>query len=136
VLEARFNSVLGAVEVTDEDWQLAGIIRETSDAVQHRVKAAVAAAEAKKEGETAHRLARREVVKIDVTSGHRIAECAKRIKAKVAAQPGRTKRDIYTDLRHWRDVFDDGLDHAVTQGWVHESKAGSARELHPGKEEA
>jgi hypothetical protein len=106
--------------ITQEDWQLATAIKKTSDGVLAYAQSRVKAVAARKEHETSTRLARREVEKAKALEGHDVEECAKRIREKVQFKPGITRTDARRALPRWRDVFDEGLKHAITEGWVHE----------------
>jgi hypothetical protein len=108
----------GRLEVNDQDWQLATVVKATSDGVLVHVQEQVSRAEARKESQTSQRLARRQVDAVSAVDQHRTVECAKRIREKVKAQPGASVADVRRDLRRWRDDFDDGFAHAIAEKWV------------------
>lgn len=123
--------------IGEDDWRLAGMVRAQSARVRAGVVAAVAAESARREQATTDRHARRAVATDDAVVANRILGCARRIAAKVEAQPGRwTAKSLRVDLRRWRDEFADGLDWAVAAGWVNEvtetGQGAERRSLYPG----
>lgn len=124
--------------VTVEDWQLATTVAAVSDEVRHQAAADVAhraalANEAKRQGHIA--------LQADAASAvdrRRVEDGARRIANKVHAEPDRwTVLALKRDLRRWRDVYDDSLDHAATEQWIVETEEPShtdqpTRRLRPG----
>ena len=113
----------GRLEVNDEDWRLASMIKATSDGVLEHVQEQVRQAEARKEAQTSQRLAGRQVAAVSAVDQHRTVECAERIHKKVKVQPGVTAAKVREGLSpRLRDAFEDGLEYAVAQKWVVEKK--------------
>jgi hypothetical protein len=49
----------------------------------------------------------------------RVIDCARRLTAKVWAEPERwTCGSLRTAMLRWRSEFYDGLEHAIAEGWV------------------
>lgn len=119
--------------VGEEDWQLAARIKTESDATRAMVEASVAAAKAEKSRERSRALAD-QAAHQDVAVRHRrTVDCARRIAAKVWADPKRWQvSTLRRELRRWREEFNDGLDHAFAEAWVvevTEPGQGEARRL-------
>lgn len=130
-LAALLAIIDGRLDVNAEDWELATMIKTTSDGVLAHVQAQVGRAEARKESQTSKRLADRQVVAVAAVAAHRSVECAERIHKKVKAEPGVTVAVIRRGLRAWADVFNDGLEHALAQKWVVEKwEAGQGADKH------
>jgi hypothetical protein len=128
----------GRLEVSEEDWRLASMIKATSDGVLAHVQEQVSQAAARKESQTSQRLSRRQVDAVSAVDQHRIEECAMRIRKKVRTQPGVTVAVIRRNLTgSLRDAFEDGLDYALAQKWVIEkTEAGQGadkRALYPAR---
>lgn len=126
----------GRRDVTLDDWELAGLIRGRSNSVRARVIAAVAFDAAQNEEATRRRLAGRQIHVADAIQTRRTVDGAKKIADKVIVEPGCARAALRRDLRRWRDVFDDALDHAKAEGWVVErtepGQGTDKRTLHPG----
>lgn len=126
----------GRSHVTTEDWELAGVVKAASDAVRTSVIGAVANDAAKREAAFRDRYADREVAADARKHNAAVEECAQRIQAKVTAKPGTTVSQLRRDLtKRLRDVLDDGLAAAVSNGWVAEveepGRGDSRRVLNP-----
>lgn len=124
-------------EVTLEDWQLASTIQETSVGVRATVIAAVDYEARQKERRTSALYAHRAADADAAVERRRTIQCATKIREKVTAKPGEWGRsELRRDMRRWRDVFHDGLDHALAEGWIVEKTSqgqGDDRiRLHPG----
>lgn len=126
----------GRPAVTDETWRLAGMLVAHSRAVIADIEAHSQREARQRERATSDRLAERAVNAAVQSEAHRIVECAKKIARKVRTEPGISRSDARRSLVRWRDVFDDGLDHAINTEWVTEHREpgqGEAkRVLHPG----
>lgn len=137
----------GHVDMNVEDWQLAGAVKQTSDDVRDRVRDLLAAHAAAEEQSRSRRYASREVAKVAAVEDYEEAR-ARRITVEIpefirdkvrAEKPGRL---TVNDIRHMlhtrrRHYFDDGLAHAIAEGWVTEreepGRRGSTRRaLYPG----
>lgn len=132
ILDRRHN-------VNSEDWELAGILVETSRNVRQYTQAAVASVHERTEAATSKRLARRQVESTAAVQGWQIVEAAKTIQKKVIREPGVTVRSLQRRCsRAQREWFSAGLDHAIEQGWVREQPAPGQgedmRTLWPGAE--
>ena len=91
-------------------------MKAVSDTVRAHAQDAVAAEAQTRERHTSDRLARRHVNAVATEVGWRITECARRIARKVHNEPDRwTVATLRHDLRRWREVFDDALDHATAR---------------------
>ena len=93
---------------------------EMSDATRAGVLAALDAETQEAEHARRQRDAGREFHKHDAMVGHRTIECAKRVADKVHTGGGWTVAKLRRSLSHWHTlgVFDQGLAHAITEGWV------------------
>jgi hypothetical protein len=112
----------GQVYVTANDWHLAGMVKAASDRTLLAVQRTVAADATRREVATSARLARRQVKSTAAIEGWRTRECAIRIQTMVNATPGITSTELRRTLRRWRDVLDDGIEHAVSEGWIDERR--------------
>ncbi len=123
--------------VTEEDWRLAGMLKDYSDAVRDHVRAAVRAETTQKEHLANMKQAKRENFVDDAKNTHRVKQCARTIAQKAVARPGLTVSGLRRAMRRWGEVFDDGLDAAVASNWVEErSEPGQGtdkRALYPRK---
>lgn len=127
----------GRLNIGEEDWQLASLIKRWSDTARSTVEDAVAAQVAERERTASARLARRAAHADAVVTQRRVVDCSRKLAAKVWAEPDRwTRIELYRAMRRWRDVLDDGLDHAVAEGWVVEvveaGQGADRRSLRPG----
>jgi hypothetical protein len=106
--------------MTPDDWQLAGTILDLSDNTRAGVLAALDAETREVEQARRERDAGREIHKHDAMTGHRTIECARRVADKVHTGGGWTVAKLRRSLSHWHSlgVFDQGLAHAITEGWV------------------
>ena len=123
------------MDVTEEDWDLARVMKRTSDAVRRHAQTIVAEDERAKESQTSARLARRQVAGAAAVEGWRTVEAAKRIKDKVEAEPGVTVSKLRRKLQS--KYFEYGLDHALSEKWVEErlepGQGQDKRALYPGE---
>jgi hypothetical protein len=127
-LAALLAILAGRLEVNDQDWQLAGMIKSTSDGVREYVQQEVSKDEARKESATSKRLSRRQVDAVSAVDQHRTVECAERIRTKVKVQPGVTAARVREGLTpRLRDAFEDGLEYAVAEKWVVEKAEAGLR---------
>jgi hypothetical protein len=141
LLQLKIAALLGILdrrlEVTPDDWRLAGQVKAASDTVRSTVVALNAAEAARRETATSQRLANRAVDQDRAVERRRIVECARRIARTVQTDPDQTVAEVRRALRRWRDVFTEGLDHAIDEHWVTEhAEAGQGqhrRVLHPGE---
>ena len=127
------------LDIGAEDWALAAMLKDTSDATMAYAGEVVAREAQDRERQTSARLARRHVEATAQSEGWWTIETAKRIAAKVRQQPGILVTEVRRTISaKWRPYFDDGLDHAKADGWVIErsepSHTGSnKRMLFPGE---
>ncbi len=112
-----------------EDWALAATVRACSNQVRAGVIATVMADAASKEQEATDRHVRREVAADAAVRSRRVVDCARKIAHRVKDRPGLSPGKHRALMRVWRDVFDDGLDVALAEGWVRErTEAGQGTE--------
>jgi hypothetical protein len=128
----------GRLDITDDDWHLAGMVKAASDRVRDVVAEAVEAQHERIEAATSRRYAAREVEADAARQRRRTVDGARKIADKVWAEPDRwTRRDLYVDMRRYREVFEDALDHAITERWVTEraepGQGDDKRVLRPGE---
>jgi hypothetical protein len=127
----------GRLDINEEDWQLATTIKQASNIARDQVVEVVKADAMKKESEYSTKLARRAVHADRAVAERRIVDCSRKVAQKVVAEPERwTRKELFIAMRRWRDVFDEGLDRALAQGWVVEKvergQGGEKRLLRPG----
>jgi Bifunctional DNA primase/polymerase, N-terminal len=119
-----------------EDWALATMVMDVSDATRATVLAELDAEDAEVEHARRERDAGRKIHIDDATEKHRIVECAKRIARKVEDHP-QAPAELYRALRVWRDVFDDALSYAAEQHWIEvvtePGQGTDKRTVHPGR---
>lgn len=109
----------GRLDLGVEDWQLAAEIKAWSDTSRSAVEETVSQRAAEQERQTSTKLADRAVHAERAVERRRIVDCARKIAVKVWAEPERwTRKELIMSMRLWRDVLDEGLDHAVVEGWV------------------
>jgi hypothetical protein len=115
-----FSLLNGRLDNSDEDWELASMVMDMSDATRATVLAALDAEDHETEHARRERDAGREIHKLDAVTGHRTIECARRIADKVHHDDDvRTVTKARRTLGgYWSDVFDDGLNHAIKQDWI------------------
>lgn len=109
----------GRLDIGEEDWQLAACIKQASDETRTGVEEAVKQEAARREAEQSSRLARR-AVQADIAVGERrVIDCARKVAQKVWREPERwTVAELRRSMSRWRDVLDEGVEHAVLEGWV------------------
>ncbi len=124
------------VEITEDDWRLAGVVKATSDATRDHARSVVASEGSRREIEATTRQANRVVASEAAKMVWRTTACAKLIHRKVITRGECGVGDLYRDMRRWRDDFEGGLSHALDHGWViEESEPGQGtnkRLLRPG----
>ncbi|MBA2529004.1 MAG: hypothetical protein H0V19_03410 [Euzebyales bacterium] len=128
----------GRPAVTEKTWQLAGLLAAHSRVVMATIAEHARSEAATREHETSERLAARSVNATAKAEAWRTVECARAVAAKVRKRPGVTQRELRQDLRRWRDVLADGIDHALAEGSVVERREPShtgddKRTFHPGE---
>jgi hypothetical protein len=142
LMQLKMAALLGLLDnraqVNQEDWRLAGMLLNASNRVRDDVLGIVADEAANREAQTAKRLALRAVQTDEAVERRRIVDCARKLATKVwDGHEDWTRKDLYLAMRRHRDVFDDGLDHAIKEGWVDEHDVAShtgddRREIRPG----
>ena len=129
------------IEVSEEWWGWAKVMLETvNDPTLAWVQAELAADAVQKERRESARHARKQVDATAATEQWRIVECAKKIWARVKEEPGISRRSLYSILKYWREVLEEGLAHALGEGWIVEknqpSHTGSdSRAFFPGEKQ-
>jgi hypothetical protein len=127
----------GRLDVGIEDWRLAEVMKNSSDAVRDSVIAIAVEEARQKESATSARHAARHVAADTAIEESRTFTAARKIAAKVHDEPDRwTVRTMQQAMRRYRDEFTDALDHATDAGWITEhAEPGSSqdkRALRPG----
>lgn len=111
----------GRLSIDEEDWQLAAVVKAMSDRMRDTVEHTVEQRSAKAEADMSARLARRAVHQVAAVEQRRVVDCARKVAEKVWGEPDRwTRKELFGAMRRYRDVLDDGLNHAVAEGWVTE----------------
>jgi len=142
LLRLKMAALLGLLEgrlhVTEEDWELASVLKESSDATRQMVVATVRKVDEVAEHRQATRLANRAVVADDARAAaerkRRVLVAAEKLAVKVwAAEREWTRGDLRGAMRSYRDDFDEAYEHATAMGWVVEveepSHTGDAKRL-------
>jgi hypothetical protein len=105
--------------VTADDWQLASMVMDTSDAVRAGVLTEVHKADQEREHATSEKLARRQVHAAERTHEWHVVEAARAIHRKVrragSIAPGPARSSL---SRPQRELWEPALEHALDQGWV------------------
>lgn len=127
----------GRLSITEEDWRLAGMVQKVSDGVRDSLVARSIEEVKRQEFATARRLADRAVMSAEAVERRRIVDCARKVAGKVHAEPERwTVREMRMAMRNYREIFDDALEHALTEGWINEAtepgQGTAVRTLRPG----
>jgi hypothetical protein len=129
----------GRLDVNEEDWQLARVIRQASDLTRSAVEHTVAAAAAEKVNQRVRSLADQAVTQDVAITKRRVIETSQWIGKKVWTDPDRwTAHQLRqaSDSRK-RAVFTDALEHAEAEDWVvvtSEPGQGTAKRcVRPGK---
>jgi hypothetical protein len=143
LLRLRIAALLSLLEsptlaVSPEDWHLAGVVMDTSDAVRATIIEATNREAQRREDASNERSARRAVVVEERTREWHVVEAARAIWRKVTGD-GTTVREAQQKLsREQRTVFEEALEHAISEEWVTEHEEpgrGTARRvLRPGPE--
>ena len=129
----------GRLDISEEDWQLAGIVVATSRRVRDRLRDHLMAKQREQEQISAEKAARRSVVVTERTENWRVVQVAGKLAAKVHKDPGKwapgkLRASLSTVQREW---FDDALEHATDSGWValrtEDTEVGTRERLFPGK---
>jgi len=112
------------MDVTEEDWFLAGIMRDASDRVLEHAQAVVASEAIRTERQTSTKMARRQVVAADALDERRIKRIERAtelIRDKVAQRPGRTRKQVRSALSHVpSDEFNAAFHLAIEREWIYE----------------
>jgi hypothetical protein len=108
----------GRLDISEEDWALAAVVKELSDATRARVQEAVRQDAAKREADASTRLARRAAHADAAVAQRRIVDCSRKVAEKVWAAEEISFRQVRQDMRRWREVLTDGIDRALMEGWV------------------
>ncbi|MEU8220903.1 hypothetical protein AB0C47_34745 [Micromonospora taraxaci] len=118
-LAALLSILDGRLDINEEDWQLAACLKEASNETRNSVVEAVKQDGARREAEQSNRLARR-AAQADVAVGERrVIDCSRKVAEKVWREPDRwTVAELRRSMSRWRDVLDEGVEHAVLEGWV------------------
>jgi Arc/MetJ-type ribon-helix-helix transcriptional regulator len=110
----------GRLMANEEDWGLAGLMVDTSDAVRQAVQDQLGDEEQRRESQTATRLARRAVTTEATLDNHRTQDAAKRLWQMATKWPGaKTPGQARVGLAGaQRAYYEAARDHAVDAGWI------------------
>ena len=129
----------GRLDISEEDWQLAGIVVESSRRVRDRLRDHLMAKQREQEQISAEKAARRSVVVTERTENWRVVQVAGKLAAKVHKDPGKwapgkLRASLSKVQREW---FDDALEHATDSCWValrtDDTDGGTRERLFPGE---
>jgi hypothetical protein len=110
------------LEVSEDDWDLAEVVTDTSAAVRRHVQSLVAADASQRESATSTKLAARAVVADDATRLNQVDRAAHRIVGVVGRNGGEMLvSHARRNCRSYGDVFDEALDYAIDHGWLTET---------------
>lgn len=122
--------------ITEDDWRLAGVIRDASNEVRDGLVAGLAEQGERREQALVTRLQNRAVAQATAVEQQRVQDCAVKMSQKVNTAGETTVRQMRHAMKHYRPVFDVGLDHAMSLGWIAEDLAAgqgeAKRVLRPG----
>ena len=109
----------GRLDVTEDDWRLAGMVIDTSDGVREWAQRVVAATETATETASAQRQGRRVVESEKVVEADRRERCRDAIKRALGKENGQSRSDVRRAVRvDLRPYFDDALDDLVEKSLV------------------
>jgi energy-coupling factor transporter ATP-binding protein EcfA2 len=111
----------GRVEVSHDDWELAGVIVDTSCRVRNHVIATLRAAEHRSEAAQVSRLVRREAASEDAATQRALASATKSIANKVRKVGRCPRRDLTQAIasKHRKLItVDEAIDKAVAEGLI------------------
>jgi len=108
------------VDIRPDDWELAGVVVDTSDAVRKHAQTVIAEAYGRRDIASAVRQADREIVKLGRIEDHVVERLARSITRHVLARPGElTPRAAKkTTAGRDRDHRDGALEYALERGWI------------------
>lgn len=124
----------GRLEVAAADWELAGVVVDTSDAVRRHTQRVVDRVAAEREEATSGRLARRQVHAVTAVEADRLEKTAKNVTRLVR----KSRTGIgFSDARRamssrQREIFAEAAQLAIDQGWiteVHEPGQGTEKRV-------
>ncbi len=111
----------GRIGLSEEDWELAGVVKTTSVAVRRHVQGAVLADATGRERALATKFASRAVTADDATRLNRLDRAANRLCDVVSRHGGEMLvSQARRELRSYRDVFEEAIDYAVDRDWLTE----------------
>ncbi len=110
------------LELADEDWQLAGIVMDTSRTVRTQVQEAVASTHMVREADFTQRQVRREAASEEAAYRRALASAAGSVAKKVAREGSATRRTLARAIsgkhRQLGVTVDDAIDRAVEDGTI------------------
>ena len=109
--------------VLPEDWQLATTLKDNSNRVRDHVLATVRAEASEREEQTRERYAKRVVHANRADEERPVVEPATRIRKAALKEPGVLVSELRRRMRAW--PVDEGVDHAIGEGWVEERRTPS-----------
>jgi len=132
LLRLKIAALLGILddrlEVTDDDWRLAGTITTTSANVRRHVLGTLRAAEQQREDAQVARHVRREAASEDAAYDRALASAATSVARKVHKHDGATRRDLARAIagkhRQLGVTVDDAIARAVADGYIADDGAG------------
>jgi len=109
----------GRLDQDEQDWDLAGVLIESSRRVRTRLLEYHQTKERQKEQASTERAARRAVVVSERTQSAKVVGVAETLAKRVAKKPGVTKRNLQRSLsKVQREWFEDAFEHALDEGWI------------------
>jgi hypothetical protein len=113
VLDARYS-------ISEEDFELAGMVRRASDATRSTAQAAIAAEQAKREEVSSGRQARAAVASVEAVNRQQVEVAARRVAKRVWDDPeGLASTALRRVLgKRDREVLAEAIERATEAGWV------------------
>jgi hypothetical protein len=141
LIRLRLAALLALLEerisIRPDDWELAGIVKATSDTVRSHIVNTLRERDERQETATSRRLAHRRLDSEEAVERRNTVTAAKRIATIVHTEGPRLRREVRGRLTSTqRTVVELAIDHAVAEGWIAEGvedgQGANKRTLHPG----
>ena len=127
----------GRLDISEEDWQLAGVVVESSRRVRDRLRDHLMAKQRANEQINAERAARRSVTVTARTAAWHVANVAQSLPLKVRKKGTMTSRELVGSLSaKQRDYYEEAIEMALDEQWlteeVRKTRGGESRVFVPG----